>query len=73
MQSAEYLVVLEVVGRVRGRERERMYHALRDRPRTDIDAAIEHLEQAGVVVVKGARVHASLALKRLDDLGLIGV
>jgi hypothetical protein len=50
-----------------------MYHALRDRPRTDIDAAIERLEQAGVVIVKGARVHASPALKRLDELGLIGV
>ncbi len=73
MQSAEYLVVLEVVGRVRGRERERMYQALRDRPRTEVDAAIEGLEQAGVVAVKGARVYATPALRRLDDLNLIGV
>jgi hypothetical protein len=73
MQSAEYLVVLAVVGRVRGRERERMYHALRDRPRAEVDAAIESLEREGVIVVKGVRVHASPALKRLHELGLIGI
>jgi hypothetical protein len=72
MQDTEYLVVLEVVGRVRGRERQRMYGALRRTP-AEIDAAITSLEQAGVVAVKGARVHASAALKRLDDLSLIGV
>ncbi len=73
MQSAEYLVVLEVVGRVRGRERERMYHALGNRPRAEVDAAIKDLEQAGVVAVKGLRVHATPALQRLDELNLIGV
>jgi hypothetical protein len=72
MQSTEYLVVLEVVGRVRGRERERMYRALRLKP-AEVDAAVARLEQAGVVAVKGARVHGSPALKRLNDLGLIGV
>ena len=72
MQSTEYLVVLEVVGRVRGRERERMYRALRLTP-AEVDAAITSLEQAGVIAVKGARVHGSPALKRLNDLGLIGV
>jgi len=73
VQSAEYLVVLEVIGRVRGRERERMYRALRGCSRGEVDAAIMSLEQAGVIAVKGARVHASPALKRLDGLGLIGV
>lgn len=72
MQNTEYLVVLEIVGRVRGRERERMYRALR-RPPADVDAAVASLEQAGIVAVKGARIHASSALKRLDQLGLIGV
>ncbi|HEY4810980.1 MAG TPA: hypothetical protein VIH71_07990 [Solirubrobacteraceae bacterium] len=72
MQSTEYLVVLEVVGRVRGRELERMYRALRLTP-AEVDAAITSLEQAGVIAVKGARVHGSPALKRLNDLGLIGV
>lgn len=73
MQRAEYLVVLEVVGRVRGRERERMYHALRGRTRSEVDEAIVSLEQAGVIAVKGLRVHATPALKRLDELSLIGV
>jgi hypothetical protein len=73
MQSTEYLVVLEVVGRVRGRERERMYRALRARTVAEVDAAIARLEQAGVVAVKGARVHASAALELLNDLDLIGI
>jgi hypothetical protein len=73
VQSAEYLVVLEVLGRVRGRERERMYYALRDRTRAEVDAAIVSLEQAGVIAVKGLRVHAAPALNRLDELSLIGV
>jgi hypothetical protein len=72
MQSTEYLVVLEVVGRVRGRERKRMYRALR-RPPAEVDAAIKSLEQAGVVAVRGASVHASPALKLLNDLNLIAV
>jgi hypothetical protein len=50
-----------------------MYHALRDRPRAEVDAAIESLEREGVIVVKGVRVHASPALKRLHELGLIGI
>ena len=72
MQDTEHLVVVQVVGRVRGRERERMYRALRRAP-AEVDAAITSLEQAGVVAVKGARIHASPALKRLDELSLIGV
>jgi hypothetical protein len=73
MQSTEYLVVLEVVGRVRGRERERMYRALRARTPAEVDAATASLEEAGVVAVKGTRVHAAPALKRLNDLNLIGI
>lgn len=73
MQKAEYLVVLAVVGRVRGRERQRLYQALRPSPRADIDAAIGRLEVAGVVAVKGERIHASPALRLLDELDLIGV
>ncbi len=72
MQDTEHLVVVQVVGRVRGRERARMYVALRRTP-AEVDAAITSLEQAGVVAVKGARIHASPALKRLDELNLIGV
>ncbi|HEX5853950.1 MAG TPA: hypothetical protein VFY36_12765 [Solirubrobacteraceae bacterium] len=73
MQNPEYLVVLEVVRRARGRERERLYYALRDRTHAEIDAAIVNLEQTGIIAVKGVRVHASPALKRLNDLGLVGV
>jgi hypothetical protein len=73
MQSTEYLVVLEVMARVRGRERESMYRALRDRTHAEVDEAITSLEQAGIVAVKGARVHATPALTRLNDLGLIGI
>ena len=73
MQSTEYLVVVGVMARVRGRERESMYRALRDRTRAEVDEAITSLEQVGVVTVKGARVHASPALTRLNDLGLIGI
>jgi hypothetical protein len=72
MQSTDYLVVLNVVGRTRGRERERIYRAL-GRPADEVDAAITSLEQAGVVVVKGKRIYATPALKLLDDLDLIGV
>jgi hypothetical protein len=72
MQRTEYLVVLQVVGRVHGRERERMYRALRRTP-AEVDAAITSLQRAGVVAVKGARVHPSPALERLDELSLIGV
>jgi len=50
-----------------------MYRALQDRSPTDVDAAITGLQQAGVVAIKGARVHATPALKRLNDLSLIGI
>lgn len=73
MQSTEYLVILDVLRRTRGRERERMYHALRDHEQADLDAAITSLEQAGVLAVKGVRIHAAPALTRLNDLGLIGI
>ncbi len=73
MQKAEYLVVLEVLGRVRGRERQRLYRSLHPRARADIDAAVVRLEAAGVVAVKGERIHASPALRLLDELDLIGI
>ncbi|MHB8243256.1 MAG: hypothetical protein ACYDHN_14860 [Solirubrobacteraceae bacterium] len=73
MQSTEYLVVLAVVGRVRGRERASLHRALQDRPSSDVDTAVASLEQTGVVAVKGARVYASPALKLLNELDLIAV
>jgi hypothetical protein len=73
MQSAQYLVVIEVLNRTHGRERERMYRTLRSHARQDIDAAIASLEQAGVVTVSGQTVKASPALIRLEQLNLIAV
>jgi hypothetical protein len=68
----ERLVVLQVAGRRRGRERERMYRALHiDRER--VDDAIASLTLAGVVAVKGQSVHQTAALRRVDCLGLIAV
>jgi hypothetical protein len=73
MRKAEYLVILEVLSHARGRDRERMYHALRTQTREEVDAAIVSLVEAGVVIVKGARVHPTPALKRLEELNLIGI
>jgi hypothetical protein len=54
----EYLVIAQVLGRRRGRERERMYRAL-DLGRAEIDAAIARLERVGVLTVGGKTVRAS--------------
>ena len=35
--------------------------------------AIAHLERQSVVVVQGEHVLASLAVRRIDELGLVGV
>jgi DNA-binding MurR/RpiR family transcriptional regulator len=73
MQSAEYLVVVDLLSRPRGRDRERMYRTLRTYDHQQVDAAIATLEQAGVVVVNGRAVVGSAALKALEQLNLIGV
>lgn len=67
------LVVLQVAGVRRGRERTRIHRALRDIPPTTIDAAIDALQKAGVVIVKGKSIHETNALGRLDQLGMICV
>lgn len=73
MQSLEYLIVLEVVSRPRGRDRERMRRALRDHPAEAIDAAVQALQEAGVVTATEHTIKPTLALQRLDQLGLIAV
>jgi hypothetical protein len=73
MQSAQYLVVLEVLNRTHGRDRDRLYRALRRHERADIDEAISSLEKAGVVTVSGRTVRAAQALVRLEQLNLIAV
>jgi hypothetical protein len=72
-QSAEYLVVIEVLNRTHGRDLERMYRTLRHHDRKDVDAAIASLEEAGVVTVAGKTIKASAALTRLEQLNLIAV
>jgi hypothetical protein len=66
-------VVIEVLNRSHGRQRERMYRTLRAHEREEIDAAIASLEQAGVVTVNGQTIKASPALARLEQLNLIAV
>jgi hypothetical protein len=73
LQSAEYLVVIEVLNRTHGRDRERMYRALRKCAREEVDAAIDSLEQVGVVTVKGQTIQAGPALTKLGQLNLIGI
>lgn len=70
---AEHLVVLDVAGVRRGRQRHRIHRMLRGLERDRIDAAIESLQRAGVVIVKGQRVHQSPALERIDRLDMICV
>jgi hypothetical protein len=73
MQSAEYLVTIELLGGgPRGRYRESIYRAL-DRSHSDIDAAITALERAGVLTVSGRTVRASPALVCLERLNLIAI
>jgi hypothetical protein len=72
-QSAQYLVVIEVLNRPRGRDLERMYRALRHHDRQDIDAAIASLQRAGVVTVSGESIKASPALALLEQLDLIAI
>lgn len=69
----ERRIVIQVVGLTRGRERARMYKALRDLQQQSIDTATESLQTAGVVIVKGKSVHQSAALQRIDRLDLIGI
>ncbi len=73
MQSAQYLVVIEVLNRPHGRDVERLHRSLRNHGRQDIEAAIASLEQAGVVAVNGQTIRASAALTRLEQLNLIAV
>ncbi|HTU79581.1 MAG TPA: hypothetical protein VMF09_12555 [Solirubrobacteraceae bacterium] len=72
-EHPERLVVIELLGRPHGRDRERMYRTLRELSREAIDEAIVSLEQAGVLVIAGRTVRASSALARMERLNLIGI
>jgi hypothetical protein len=73
MNDCERLVAIQLFGRPRGRERERMYRSLRTYSRETIDAAIGSLEATGVLRVAGARVVASGSMQHLERLGLLAV
>ena len=73
MQSAEYLVTVQLLDRgPHGRMRDSLYRAL-SCSRQDVDAAIATLERAGVLTVAGRTVRASDALTCLERLDLIAV
>jgi hypothetical protein len=65
-RRVERLVLLQVAGRRWGERRERLYRTLRHIEPAVLDAAIDSLEAAGVVIAKGRSVHQTPALKRID-------
>jgi hypothetical protein len=69
----EHLLVLQLAGQTDGRTREHVYAELRGIDRDALDDAIERLEHAGVLLVRGERLHQSPALERIDRLDMIGV
>jgi hypothetical protein len=73
VNDCERLVAIQLYGRPRGRERERMYRSLRTYSREAIDTAISSLEATGVLRVAGARVVASESMQHLERLGLLAV
>lgn len=73
MQSAAYLVAIQLLDRgPQGRRRESVYRAL-VYSRSEIDEAIATLERAGVLTVTGRTVRASPALACLERLNLIAI
>jgi hypothetical protein len=71
--DCERLVVVELLGRPRGRERTRMYGTLHIHSRETIDAAISSLEATGVLRVAGGRVVASEPMRHLERLSLLAI
>lgn len=66
-------MTIEVLRRPGGRERTRLYRALSEFDPHELDEVIAGLEEAGVVRAGKRRIHATRALKRIEELGLIGV
>ena len=69
----ERLVVLQVLGQMRGCPRARLLAELDDIDPELVEHAIASLEKAGLVRVNRARVYPSAALQRLDELTMICV
>jgi hypothetical protein len=71
--AVQAAVVLQLLGRVGGYPRADLDAALKAHTGDSITAALDSLAAAGVVQLVGDGVHASEALRRLDELGLIAV
>jgi hypothetical protein len=71
--TAERLVVIDLIGQTRGRSRSTLYRHLREQDDTAIDTAITALIEAGVLTANGDRVAPAPALTRLESLALIAI
>jgi hypothetical protein len=72
-ESPQRLVVIDLMHRPGGRERERLYRALDHFDRDEVDEAILELENAGVLVATGSRLRPSPALICLERLGVLAI
>lgn len=71
--TAERLVVIDLLGQTRGRTRSTLYRHLRDQDDEAINAAITALIDAGVLMADGDRVAPAPALARLESLQLVAI
>lgn len=69
----ENLVVLQVLGYKRGCPLSKLRAALDDIDPQWVEESIASLQGAGVVVVKRTRIHPSTALRRIDELDMVGI
>ncbi len=67
----ENLVALQVLRYKRGCPLSKLLATLDDIDPQWVEASVASLERAGVVVVKRTHVHASPALRRVDELDMV--
>jgi DNA-binding transcriptional ArsR family regulator len=73
MFDPERVVVMELLGRRHGRDREELYASLEMLSRAEVDAAITSLEKHGVVTTASTGVIPTPALRHIEHLNLIAV
>lgn len=71
--SAERLVAIVLLDTMQARTRATIHHELRHHAQWKVDAAIEDLMAAGVVLVDGPLIGPTPAFERLNRLGLLAV
>jgi len=69
----EKLVALQVLGYKRGCPLSKLLATLDNIDPKWVEASIASLARAGVVVVKRTRIHPSAALRRIDELDMVGI